>query len=73
MPSFTYVRVPADERQPTEELSASTEVLGDALPDILKPHFAGGSIKNADGLRAECVRARRRFSPPAWPCHNVQR
>ena len=51
--NFTYCRVPADEHEAPEELSASSTQPGDALPEILKTRFAGGSIKNADSLRAE--------------------
>jgi len=51
--TFSYVRIPADDSESVEEISATTSVLGDALPDILKPRFAGGSIKNAEGLRSE--------------------
>ena len=50
--SFTYVRLPAGD-EPAEQLTATTEQLGDALSDLLKPRFAGGSVKNADSLRAE--------------------
>lgn len=50
---FTYVRIPADEGLPFEELTATAKVYGDAMLEILKPAFAGGSVKNADGLRAE--------------------
>ena len=50
--TFTYVLVPCDDSEPTE-LTATTEKFGDQLADILKPRFGGGSIKNAEGLRAE--------------------
>jgi hypothetical protein len=50
---FTYVRIPADEGLPCEELSAEAKTYGDFLSDHLKEHFSGGSIKNAEGLRAE--------------------
>ena len=51
--TFTYVRIPADDDKPYEELTGEGTKYGDSLLDILKPKFAGGSIKNADGLRAE--------------------
>jgi len=51
--TFTYVRIPAGEGEPTEELGLTTTTFGDALPEHLTAHFSGGSIKNADGLRAE--------------------
>ncbi len=51
--TFKYCRVPADESEPPEELSAVATQAGDALPELLKERFAGGSIKNADSLRAE--------------------
>ena len=51
--SFTYVRVPADAALPVEELTANVFAVGDQLPEIVKDAFAGGSIVNAEGLRAE--------------------
>ena len=50
---FKYVRIPADESEPFEELTATATIYGDALTPLLKEVFKGGSIKNAEGLRAE--------------------
>jgi hypothetical protein len=40
---FTYVRIPADDTQPFEQLEAivAADTAGDILPDILQPRFAG--------------------------------
>ena len=51
--TFTYVRIPADGTEPPEELSATTSKAGDVLSEKLVAAFAGGSLKNVDGLRAE--------------------
>ena len=51
--TFTCVRIPADDSEPPEELSLTTSKLGDSLSELLKPRFAGGSVKNVEGLRAE--------------------
>lgn len=51
--SFTYVLIPADETSPPKELTAKTAKAGDALSELLVAAFAGGKVKNADGLRAE--------------------
>ena len=51
--TFTCVRIPADDSEPPEELSLTTSQLGDSLSELLKPRFAGGSVKNVEGLRAE--------------------
>ena len=50
---LTYVRIPANDSEPFEELTGEATTYGDALMEILKPRFSGGGIKNADGLRAE--------------------
>ena len=50
---FTYVRIPADESESFEELTGTATTYGDALQDLLKQAFKGGSVKNADSLRAE--------------------
>ena len=50
---FTYIRVPADESEPFEELKATAKTYGDALHTHLQPKFAGGSVKNVEHLRAE--------------------
>ena len=52
MADFTYVLLPCDGGEAPTELSASRKT-GDRLPDLLKTKFGGGSIKNADVLRAE--------------------
>lgn len=51
---FTYVRIPADESLPFEDLTGTAKKAGDMMQQhIAKAHFAGGSIKHADGLRAQ--------------------
>lgn len=51
--TFTYVRVPADESEAFEELTATANKYGDALHGLLQPKFSGGSVKNVEHLRAE--------------------
>lgn len=40
---FTYVRIPANDDEPYEELTGTAKQYGDALSDLLKPAFAGGN------------------------------
>ena len=51
--SVWYVKIPADASIPCEELTATVTEVGDQMPTIMKPAFAGGSIVNADSLRAQ--------------------
>ena len=50
---FTFVRIPAIDDEPPEEIKATASSPGDSLLEILKLRFAGGAVKNAEGLRAE--------------------
>lgn len=50
---FTFVRIPANDDEPPVEVKATATAFGDAMQELMKSRFAGGSIKNADGLRAE--------------------
>lgn len=50
---FTYVRIPADDAAPLEELSAVAVSCGDTLKELLKKSFAGGVLSNLDEMRAE--------------------
>jgi hypothetical protein len=51
---FTFVKVPADVDQPFEELEAVATAPGDRMSQsICVPFFAGGTVKNDVGLRAQ--------------------
>lgn len=49
---FTYVKIPADTSQPLGELVGVARSAGDS-PATYIEHFAGGSVTNDAGLRAE--------------------
>lgn len=51
--TFAYVKIPADADAPFEELAATAKAYGNSLESVLTPVFAGGSVTNADSLRAE--------------------
>lgn len=53
-----YVRIPADETQPFEQLEAiiAADAAGDLLPDILRPRFAGGGSIDERMAREQAVR-----------------
>jgi hypothetical protein len=50
---FKYVLIPADEALPLKEFSAVPMVMGDTLVEVLKAHFAGGSLTNMGELRLQ--------------------
>ena len=50
---FTYVRIPVNEAEPLELLTATAATHGDILSELLKERFAGGTLGNLDGLAAE--------------------
>ena len=39
---FTYVRIPANDQEPYEELTGTADKYGDHLSELLKTAFAGG-------------------------------
>ena len=49
------MRIPVDEAEPLEQLTATAEQHGDVLNDLLKERFAGGTLRreHADELAAE--------------------
>lgn len=51
--SFTYVLIPADGNLPFKELSAVAAECGDTLTELLKDHFAGGTLSDLAELRAQ--------------------
>jgi len=51
--TFTYVRIPADDALPFEELSAVPMAYGDTLAELLKKTFGGGALTNMDELRSQ--------------------
>ena len=55
---FKYVRVPADEGKPFEQLEAivAADAAGDILPDILQPRFKGGGTIDERMAREQAVR-----------------
>jgi hypothetical protein len=50
---FAYVRIPADESQPYEELEAEVPAAGDQLLNVLKPAFSSGGSVSDDALRKQ--------------------
>ena len=52
---FTYVRIPADDDEPFEELKGTANAVGDAMAlSVCKAHFAkNGGIKDTSLLRAQ--------------------
>ena len=55
---FKYVRIPADDRQPFEQLEAivGADAAGDLLPDILQERFVGGGDVDERTAREQAVR-----------------
>ena len=55
---FKYVRIPADETEPFEQLEAivAVDAAGDILPDILQPRFKGGGNIDERKAREQAVR-----------------
>jgi len=51
--TFTYVRIPADDSLPFEELSAVPMAYGDTLAELLKKSFGGGALTNMEELRSQ--------------------
>ena len=53
-----YVRIPADESQPFEQLEAilANDAHGDILPDVLAPTFSGGGSIDRRAAREQAVR-----------------
>ena len=51
--TFSYVKIPADPDAPFEELTTTTNLFGDTLPELLQRRFAGGSVVHVEQLRAE--------------------
>mmetsp|Transcript_20123 Transcript_20123/g.50151 ORF Transcript_20123/g.50151 Transcript_20123/m.50151 type:complete len:378 (-) Transcript_20123:37-1170(-) len=55
---FKYVRIPADDLQPFEQLEAiiAADAAGDILPDIVQVRFAGGGLIDERMAREQAVR-----------------
>ncbi|CAK0860685.1 unnamed protein product [Prorocentrum cordatum] len=51
--TFTYVRIPASDDDPLEELLATADICGDTLKDLLRKAFAGGELTNFGELEAQ--------------------